>query len=251
MTAIRIVCTFDAASTAEALMRLLTAEQHDVRISKGRQSLADLPAARAAKEAVVLIWSKEAPGAQYMRDWAEAIDASRLIELARAPSSPRSSRRAAVIEFTSWRGERGGKAWNALKDRLRHVASAWEPAKPAPMRTVAAIGMLSACAVTGALVVRVNDAPDVNADPTYEKTARVFETLPEDFGGMGGVIEAVEPPSVEDLDLMRLPQRFRAPTYEPLTAYVSAPLGDVPEMRDPTLLERLAALNPLARNDET
>ncbi|HRK65859.1 MAG TPA: hypothetical protein PLN53_15795, partial [Terricaulis sp.] len=119
MTAIRIVCTFDAAGAAEALMRLLAAEQHDVVISKGRQSLTELPAARSAKEAVVLIWSKDAHGVQYMRDWAAAIEPARLIEITRATISAPVGRRAPTIDFTSWRGERGGRAWNALKERLR------------------------------------------------------------------------------------------------------------------------------------
>ena len=254
MTTIRIVCSFDASGTAEALMRLLTAEQHDVTISKGRQSLAELPAARTAKEAVVLIWSKEAHGAQYLRDWAGAIDSARLIEIARAPAAAPTGRRAPIIDFTNWRGERGGRAWNALNERLRHVASVWEPGPRAPIRTAAAIGMLSACAVTGALVVRVNDAPDIIAesDPIYEKTARVFDVLPEEVGGMGGVIYAHEPPSAEELDLLPAPARLRvSAAHAPLRNYTAVALNDdVPELRDLTLLERLIALNPLNRDDE-
>ena len=50
MTAIRIVCSFDAADLADTLMRLLAAEQHDVRLSRGRQSQAELPEARAARK---------------------------------------------------------------------------------------------------------------------------------------------------------------------------------------------------------
>ena len=246
MTAIRIVCSFDAAETAETLMRLLTAEQHDVRICKGRQSLAELPTARNAKEAVLLIWSKEARGAQYMRDWCDATDAARLIEIARAPSWPRNARRAPVVDFTHWRGERGGKAWAAMKDRLRQVTSLWEPAKPPPIRTFAAVGMAGACAIAGAFAVGVTDRA---AEPLPESNfdLAAFDAPPEHIGGMGGVIDAVEPPSAEDLNLP-LPARLRAPAYAPLTVYVSEPLAEVPEMRDPTLIERLIALNPLARD---
>lgn len=247
MTAIRIICTFDAADAAEALMRLLAAEQHDVAISKGRQSLTELPAARSAKEAVVLIWSKDAHGAQYMRDWAAAIAPARLIEITRAGVSAPAGRRAPTIDFTSWRGERGGRAWNALKDRLRQVASAWEPAPRAPLRTAAAIGMLSACAVTGAVIVRVNDVGvEPSAEADYQKTARVFDTLPEEVGGMGGVMYAHEPPSANELDLLPAPARLRVnASYAPLGDYLVAPLDDTPDVRDRTLLERLIALNPL------
>ena len=94
MSAIRIVCTFDAEKTAETLARVLAAETHDVRVSMGRASLHELPEARSAQEAVILIWTLDARGAQYMRDWCDAIDPARLIELARAPTWPRSKRRA-------------------------------------------------------------------------------------------------------------------------------------------------------------
>lgn len=244
MTTIRIVCTLDAAATAETLMRLLVAEQHDVCISKGRQSLLDLPAARGAKEAVVLIWSKDARYAQFILDWADATEPARLIELARAAAAPRRTRKAAPIEFSTWRGERGGKAWAALKERLRQVASAWEPAKPPPLRTVAAAGVAGACALAGVLAIGVNAQ---NAEPTPEPAfdAMAFESLAQEPGGMGGVAYAVEPPSVEDLSMMPMPARLRTAAYTPLAAYEPPDLGDVPDMRDPTLLERLIALNPL------
>lgn len=248
MTAIRIVCTLDADETAGTLLRLLTAEQHDVRVSMGRQSLLELPAARNAKEAVIVIWSKESRGAQCLVDWCEATGPARLIELARG-GSPRGVRKTPPIEFSAWRGERGGKAWGALKERLRQVASAWEPAQPIPMRKYAAAGMAGAFAFTGALAMGLNQREAEPApEPQFDTIA--FEPLVEEYGGVGGVIDAVEPPSAEELDMLPMPSRLRAPAAIPLAAYEPVALGDVPEMRDPTLLERLIALNPLSRDDE-
>ena len=81
---IRIVCTHDAVKFAEMLLRLLGAEQHQVRLLAGRQSLAELEAAKTAQDAVLLIWSANAPSQHYMREWARNIPPGRLIEIARA-----------------------------------------------------------------------------------------------------------------------------------------------------------------------
>lgn len=255
MTTIRIVCSFDAADLADALMRLLTAEQHDVRLSRGRQSQAELPEARTAKEVVLLIWSKEAPGAHYMRAWADAIEPARLVELGRGGVRPPCKRRTPVIDFTAWRGERGGKAWHALKDRLRLAAAAWEPAaKPPPLRAAAALGVLSACAVSGALVLRAEEAPrQIASEPIADETKYAFAPLPEHIsGGVGGALRFIEPPSADDLDPpMPLPARMRVgASYGPLADYLVEPLGDVPDLQERTLLQRLAALNPLRGDDE-
>src|SRR5262245_13919530 len=121
MTDLRIVCTHDALKTAEALRRLLEAEEHKVIILYGRQSLAELPKARAAKHHVLLIWSYEAPTTQYMLDWAAQIQPSHLIEIARAPGFRAMDGHAPVIDFDGWTGERGGRAWNALSQRVKNI----------------------------------------------------------------------------------------------------------------------------------
>lgn len=250
MPSVRIVCTFDALTTAETLARILGAELYDVRISYGRSSMSDLEEARAAREAVVLIWSYDAPGAHYMLEWATSIEPARLVEIARAPGYPRVTRKAPVIDFASWRGERGGRAWHMLSERLRAVTRALEPMKPPPRRAAMALGLASVAAVGGAIVVRANDVFEPpEPTPQHELLAEAYDPTE----GVGGPVIAIEPPSADDVD-------FRAgpfgPRLTPLAAAPTrAPLAPVPEfepvdLRDPTLGERLNALNPLRRDNE-
>jgi hypothetical protein len=239
MLEIRIVCSHDAAKFAADLMRLLDAEQYRVRVSPGRRSGLELEQGRAEKNAVLLIWSADARSQTYMHDWARAIAPGRLIELARAPGAPRLDHHAPVIDFSSWRGERGCRAWNTLSERLRLVERALNPPKPPPKQAIAAMGMASIAAVAGAFMVRMN-TPDAPAPESNELT------LVDEEVAMGGALEAIEPASVGDW----VPplQRIR---FTPLRTPPSAPLPrdiaalELPELRDATLLERLDSLNPL------
>ncbi|MGH6950225.1 MAG: hypothetical protein ACREH4_05100, partial [Vitreimonas sp.] len=142
MTDIRIVCTHDAVKLADVLMRLLGAEQHQVCLLVGRQSLTELEAAKTARDAVILIWSPNAPSQHYMREWARHIPPARLIEIARAAGWPHDERRAPVIDFIAWRGQRNSRAWSSLKERLRLIARGLEPpTHSAPKRAAMAIGL--------------------------------------------------------------------------------------------------------------
>lgn len=245
MPSVRIVCTFDALTTAETLARILGAELYDVRISYGRSSMSDLEDARSAREAVVLIWSYDAPGAHYMLEWATGVEPSRLVEIARAPGYPRITRKSPVIDFSAWRGERGGRAWHMLAERLRNVTRALEPAKPPPRRAAMALGLASVAAVGGAIVVRANDVFEPQ-EPT-QRLQEVAETY-DPAQGVGGPVIAVEPASVDELT-------FRAgpfgPRMQPLAPVAARPaLAPVPhydevDLRDATIGERLNALNPL------
>jgi len=250
MTAIRIVCAPDAEETADMLARLLSAELYDVRLSHGRQSLEELPAARTAQEIVLVIWSRHARAAQFVRDWCAATDPSRLVEIARAPTWPRSKTRAPAIDFTTWRGERGGRAWGALKDRLRHIASQWEPPKPPPYRRMAAAGVATVCAVTGALTLAGGQrAPEPAAGPAYDDFA-LIETGPAYGGGVGGATRLLEPPSADELERpLPMPARLRASAAPLLARYESASLEVVEaELPPPSFFDRLRALNPLLRD---
>lgn len=248
MIDIRTVCTHDGRKLANTLVRLLEAEQHQVRLTFGRQSLLELEAAAAARDAVLIIWSPDAPSQTYMHEWARNIDPSRLVEIALAPGWPRIERKAPVIDFTTWRGERGARPWNALNDRLRAVSRAMEPPKPPPKHAALALGLASVAAVGVAAIVRMNDshAPVAPADETLQ-TAESEEIM-----GLGGAIVAIEPPSAEDTLLLHVVRGPRIAPLAPAPALDLVELApfELSEIRDPTLLERLAALNPL-RGDDT
>ncbi len=237
MIDICIVCTYDAVKFAEALVRLLEAEQHNVRLWYGRQSLQAMDEAKASRAAVLLVWSCNAPTQHYMLEWANCVSPDRLIEVALAPTAPPLDRLAPIIDFSQWRGERGGRAWSALNERLRTITRALDPPKAPPKQAIFAMGLASVAAVGGAFMVRVNE-PESIAAPAQVAIA-------EDLG-IGGAVEAVEPASAEELEWI---EPVRALRYDPIEAaplqLVERPLPELPELRDPTLLERLANLNPL------
>ena len=254
MTDLRIVCTYDALKTAEALRRLLEAEEHKVVILYGRQSLAELPKVRAAKHYVLLIWSYEAPTTQYMLDWASQIDPSHLIEIARTPDFPAMAGRAPVIAFDDWNGERGGRAWNALHQRVKNIADAPPPKKPPPVRAAVALAIVSLAAIVGAVFLRAHDAPKLAPTPEAEPdqiTAQIddLETPAEPGDGVGGPLEATEPPSVEYLYEVAPAPSMHMPTIT-LTPHVDLSVPDLDpnaKLRDLTFFERLAEFNPLRR----
>lgn len=246
MIDIRIVCTYDAVKLAETLMRLLEAEEHQVRLCFGRNSLNELEQARAAAEAVLVIWSPDAPSQHYMLEWSRSIDPQRLVEIARASGWPRGERNAPVIDFMSWRGERGARAWNALNERLRAVARHIEPPKPPSKQATLALGLASIAAVSGAAFVRMGDAPSVAPQvETGAATSVIARVEPET--GVGGALTLEEPPSEEDLQRAMTVQAPRIAQLEITRAsnLVEMAEYDAPDLRDPTLFERLLSLNPL------
>lgn len=242
MIDIRTVCTHDGRKLANTLVRLLEAEQHKVRLTFGRQSLMELEAAKGSQDAVLIIWSPDAPSQTYMLEWARTIDPNRLVEIALTPAWPRINRVAPVIDFTAWRGERGARPWNALNERLRAVSRTMEPQK-APTRAVLAAGLAGVAAVGVAAVVGVQ--PEAPSAPVDEPTHTAF--APETATGLGGALEAIEPPSVEDVFTIQSTRMPRVPLLPAMPApeLVELEPFDPPEIRDPTLLERLRALNPL------
>lgn len=245
MIDIRIVCAHDAVKLAEMLTRLLEAEQHRVRLSFGRQALSELEDARTSHDAVLLIWSPNARTQTYMLEWAGSIDPHRLVEIARGGDGPPIRRLGAVIDFGQWRGERGARAWNALNDRLRAVARVLDPPKPPPRQALIGLGLASAAAIAGAVVVRVNDAPQAPIATPTEMDA--IAAIDPDLG-VGGPLTALEPASLADDD----PLLLLLHDAEPIDTAPAPPLAETPDvldlqLRDPTLVERLAALNPLRR----
>lgn len=252
MATVRIVCTHDAAQIAEDLARRLGAEGDDVRITKGRQSLEALPAAREAKEAVLLIWSYDAPSAHYMLEWAKAIPPERLAEIARATGWPeRTNRKAPVIDFSAWRGERGGRAWNMLSERLRVIYRIVDP-HPEPLRGPAiGVGLAGAAAAGVALVIGAQAPPDFK-DYAFDSEKVTLALI--DGDAMGGPMDALEPASIGDDGVLRLSVRTLGPSGAPLPEFRDDPLAPVAryepaDLRDPTFLERLTAFTALRRDE--
>jgi len=247
MIDVRIVCTHDAAKLAETLTRLLEAEEHRVRLTYGRQALLELEDAREARDAVLLIWSPDARSQTYMLEWARNIEPSRLIEIARGTTDyPAIKRLAAVIDFSQWRGQRGARAWKSLTERLATITRALSPQAPVPAKAIWAVGIASAAAVAGAVVVRVNAPTEgLPVTPLEEVAAADMEV------GVGGALTAIEPASFEEIIRLR-----RIPELEPIDMTPSVPLAPLPvyqepELRDATILERLdGALNIIIGRDD-
>ncbi|MBI3439838.1 MAG: hypothetical protein HY054_14525 [Proteobacteria bacterium] len=247
MVDIRIVCARDAVKTAEALRRLLEAEQHRVSVSIGRHSLDEFAHSLESEEVAVLIWSANAPGAHYMFEWAERFDRRRVVEIASASGWPELKRALPIIDFVGWNGTRGSRAWVALSDRLRPFSRTREIKAPPPRQAFMALGMAAAAAMVGAVVVRVHAGPATLS--TLEPQQDALHVSASD--GVGGPLEtspadAIEPPSIEDV--MVIPPHV-APLSQ-LHLASEGPLVDLQEvkhivLREPTLLERLESLNPL------
>jgi hypothetical protein len=205
--------------------------------------MSELDEARTSRDAVMLIWSPAARSQTYMIEWAHKIDPVRLVEIAVTPDAPRIARKANVIDFSHWRGERGGGAWHGLVDRLRAVENVLNPPKPPSKYAMFAMGMASAAAVTGAVVMRVNDT----SLPIAPQDAADEQLVAEDPStGLGGPLRAMEPASLDE-DPLRI---RRMPQLAPLRDTRRIALSDVPQvrymtLRDETLLERLTSLNPL------
>jgi len=244
MIDVRIVCAHDALPLAEAITRLLEAEGRRVRTAFGRQSLDELDDARGACEAVLMIWSPNARSQTYMHAWAQAIDPARLIEVAHGASDwPAIKRKAPVIDFAKWRGQRGARCWRALGERLVGITNILVPPKP-PLHAIAAAGAAGLAVVSGAVALRLHTtAPNDIAGPPMQEAA-----VADELSGVGGPLEAIEPASMED-GVLRIRRHEPLPLIE---ATPTEPLAELPEagrfeLRDPTLLERLNDYNPLRR----
>jgi hypothetical protein len=243
------VSTHDAKKLVGGLVRLLEAEDHRVRVIAGRHSAAEIEAAKTSRDAILLVWSKDAPSSSYMRQWLEQSDPARLIEIHSAPGYPeRKHRKAPVIDFTNWRGDRGGRAWNALNDRLRAVANVIDPPKPPAMHAAAALGVASLAAVAVAIGVRSGETP--LSAPTIEPQ-QAAQQIEAPTISVGGAVYAIEPASLEDLALVPDVRPLRIPLVDVTPPPQLAELSDdpIPQVRAPTLIERLREFDPLADAD--
>jgi hypothetical protein len=246
------VSAHDAKKLATDLVRLLEAEEHTVRMLVGRQSESAIKEAQTSRDGVLIIWSEDAASQTYMREWLRQIDPARLIEIATSPGWPESkTRKGPVIDFSNWRGERGGRSWNALSDRLKAVSRAIEPPKPPARHAALALSIVSLAAVGVAAGVRVNQ--DVIAPPTEDAATQnqQIAQLEAPTDAVGGVINATEPASVDDLAAVpNLRTLGVAQIHFTPIELTQVRLSPIPEVRDPTLIERLQQLNPMRANAE-
>lgn len=233
------VSTHDAKKLAAELVRLLEAEEHTVRMLVGRQSQTAIEDAKSSRDGVLIIWSEDAPSQSYMLDWLTKIDASRLIEIATAPGWPeRKDRKASVIDFSNWRGERGGRAWNALSDRLRAVANMIEPPKPPARHAAVMLSIVSLATVGVAVGVRNNQ--DLLAPATQDAANEQVVQLDAPHDSVGGAIVSMEPASMDDLAAVpNLRPLNLSPIHMAPIELTQVRLDPIPEVRDPTLIERL------------
>lgn len=246
------VSTHDAKKLAADLARLLEAEEHTVRMLAGRQSEAAIEEAQTSRDGVLIIWSADAPSQTYMREWLRKIDPTRLVEIATSPGWPDSkARKAPVIDFSNWRGERGGRAWNALSDRLRAVSNHIEPPKPPARHAAVALSIVSIAAVGVAMSVRANQELIVPPTEAAGQQTQQIARLEAPTDAVGGVIYAIEPGSVDDL--------ASVPNLRPLNVsqihlapieLTQVRLAPIPDVRDPTFVERLQQFNPLRTDAE-
>lgn len=242
------VSTHDAKKLAAELVRLLEAEEHTVRMLVGRQSQLAIADAKTSRDAVLIIWSEDAPSQTYMREWLAQIDSSRLVEIATSTGWPeRKDRKAPVIDFSNWRGERGGRAWNALSDRLKAVSRSIEPPKPPARHAAVVLSIVSVATVGVAMGVR--NSQDLIAATTQDSAhEQVVAQLDAPHDSVGGAIVSIEPASLDDLAAV---PNLRALNVAPLQLapieFRQVRLDPIPEVRDPTLMERL---QQFVRNDD-
>jgi len=243
MIDVRIICAHDAVKPANSIKRLLAAEGHAVDVFAGRHSMACLEESKLRREAVLLIWSLDAPSTDYMRKWAVETEPSKLAEIARAAKwPPLESRVSNVIDFSQWGGERGGSAWRALEDRLRQITRATEPKKPTPLRPVLALGGAALAAAGGALMVRIDEHPAPGGGESFAETQTVDSYAGD---GLGGPLAVLEPASGDFDDLVHVRSTGRsARMLAPLDRgpLESIDIADPLQLRDPTLLSRLGSL---------
>lgn len=247
MATFHIVFALGAVRTAEDLGQLLADDGHTVSLFSGRIAVLALGSPPALDTFVIVVWSAEAESQPYVAEWAARTDPDRLVELAvSTPYPPKVQRKAPVIDFTNWRGERGGRAWNAFTERLRTVTREAEVAKAPPRQAAAALAAMGALVIGGGVMVRIEEprAPEVAYAP---EPAPVY-TAPTGVGG-SELASLLEPLSVEEtFGTARLPPRVAPLTrYQPASLDEAEPLEPV-ELRNPTLVERILDLNPLRPN---
>ena len=205
---------------------------------------------------MILIWSVDAPTQSYMRQWADAIEPKRLVEIARAPGWPQSDKRKyPVIDFSGWNGGRGGSSWRLLNERLKTVQRALEPAKPQTARVASGVLLAGVFAVVGVGVYRTAQTPVAPApteaaqDNAIVAAVQPAAPIP---GGIGGPVRLEEPASFDELTFLIEPAARARPLDAPAREDLIEPeIAQPMRFRDSSLMGALSSLaDPLLRGDE-
>lgn len=212
MIPIRIVCAWDSVEKAHAIERLLVAEGHDVSVACGLALLEELEK-RQARECVVCVWSHDGVDSYFVWRWVDETDSASLVEIRFGEAAPAlASRREEPIDFTRWRGDRGGEPWKELERRIKRVASGETGPRVEPVRAAMAFAAVLAVALGGTVGVRLFDS----ATSQQRLAARAPSQAPTDaldspqrhMGGLEADAPLVEP---EDAEVLEPFQRRRVP----------------------------------------
>lgn len=246
MLAVRIVCAWDAIDKAREIERLLEAETYVVTVATGLASLADLDDETRGPEVMLFVWS-ESRASPYVRRWLEASPPEAIVELRLGDHVPElEHRREDPIDFTSWKGVRGGECWKELDRRLKRIAT---EGKPRIEPVVPAIVLASALglAFVAAAGVRVFDhgSDQAAAAPSNTQTITAAVLPPAPIIERGGISPAallIEPESSDDVVISTQPIRMRPLPRDIGVVSTLAPfpaLAEPNEFHDRSLIDAL------------
>jgi hypothetical protein len=244
----RIICTFDAETFSREVARVLSALDYRVDVCVGRAYEPLVETVRERREAVVLVWSRDAIAQHYMRRWLAETPIERLVEITRTHSYPQLPERRHPIDFSNWSGIRGGAAWRNFEERLRAVERVIEPPKPQPIRAALTMGAVSAGLLVSAGVARfAHDTPQLapimpNDDEAIAQTAQQTQAVSVESSALGGPLDAIEPNSLDGLELSPLASRIRGVETASINLNSTADLLAPMSYRDPSLLGRISDL---------
>lgn len=214
MIGLRLVCAWDAVDLTRTIARILSAEDFNVTIATGQTGLDDLDDPKRPPEHLIIVWSTDGAYSPFVTRWVEENDAASLIEIETVTGvAPEiEGRLQSPIDFSAWRGVRGGSEWEELN---RRVSLAVYGPPPAPSRRAQAamlFGALAVAAVGAAGVMRAFDAGTQEARATPPPAP---VQLVEDRSAMGGPVSA--------------PVELDEGPFRPAPFLRMAPLADLPE----------------------
>ncbi len=238
MIGIRLVCAWDALDVARNIARLLSAEGFVVSTTAGRVGLDELKNPDRPDECRVIVWSVDGNSSPYVWKWVEDGGEGPLIEIeiARDIAPAHGKRTHDPIDFSKWRGDRGGAEWQALEERLRQAVLGKAPPPGLRQRAAVFFGVIALVAGGGAGLMRMFEDGTQSAEATAPQMP--FEPVDAptiDVGGPTYISAELEEPFVRGRLVRARPlQAVPAPTLA-AEAELLAPM----EFRNRSLLDSL------------